>query len=177
MTVDQEIIKDVKRWISDFVIKLNLCPFAHPPFSNGSINFVVADYPTEFQFLSSFRSEIKILSKSEISTSLVIMRDKSIGFLEYLRIFDLCEKSLAESGLDNEFQLASFHPDYQFADSDFSDQSNFTNRSPYPIVHILRIAEVSAAINSFGDTSLIYKRNMETLESLTSKELNAYIKP
>lgn len=171
-----EIIEQVKGWISEFVIGLNLCPFAKHPFEKGNIHYVVVKKKEDNQILSIFETEVENLSKGEESTSLIILEDQSISFLEYLRIFELCEQSLKVSGHDEDFQLASFHPDYQFADSDYSDQSNFSNRSPFPIIHILRTAEVRDAINSFGDTSLIYKRNIETLESLSIEKLNSLIK-
>lgn len=171
-----EIIVLVKEWIKGFVIGLNLCPFAKSPYTAGKIKYIVSAFETDDQFLRSFEIEIVDLEKSGYSTSLIIIPEPKVSFIEYLRIYDLCVNKLEECGADKDFQLASFHPDYQFADTDYSDQSNFTNRSPFPIIHILRTKEVADAIDSFGDTTLIYKRNVEVLENLSAAALKSHIK-
>lgn len=173
---EQKAIEVVRKWISEFVIGLNLCPFAKHPFSNDTINYLVVDYHTDSELLNVFDREVKNLGNNEISTSLIIIRTPHINFMEYLRVYELCEKSLEKSGEDSNLQLASFHPDYQFADSDYADQSNFTNRSPLPIIHLLRTEDVSAAIDTYGDTSAIYERNIETLNSLSIEDLNTYLR-
>ena len=174
--MDNIAVDKVKAWISSFVIKLNLCPFAKEAFSKDNIHYVIVKSNEASEIINCFKTEIKDLHTSLYSTSVVIIDHKELDFLEYLRIFDWCEKELNKSGLDEVFQLASFHPDYQFAGTDYSDQSNFTNRSPYPLVHILSSAEVAKAINMYGDTSKIFKRNIELMESMTSEKLKSYIK-
>ena len=174
--MENKIIGRVQSWIEEFVIGLNLCPFAREPFSKDKINYIVVDTIDAQQIVSKFTEEITALETSTTETSLIIMSDKTISFLEYLRIFDLCEKSLADSGMEEDYQLASFHPDYQFADADYSDQGNFSNRSPYPIIHILRTDRVEGAIASYGDTSKIYKQNIEVLEGMSLEQLKACTK-
>lgn len=174
--MEAKIIDRVRNWIEEFVIGLNLCPFAREPFNKDRINYIVADTKDVQQIVSRFREEVTALEASTFETSLIIISDKSLSFLEYLRIFGLCEKSLVNSGFDGDYQLASFHPDYQFADADYSDQSNFSNRSPFPIIHILRSDMVGKAIESYGDTAKIYKQNIELLEGMSTEQLKAYTK-
>jgi len=166
-----EVIAEVKSWIELFVIGLDLCPFAKVPFVKDRISYKVIPLLDHQSFLNNFQQELKLLTENEYATSVIILPTKSLGFRDYLDLYAQCGTLLSELEMDDEFQLASFHPDYQFADAAPDDQSNYTNRSPYPLVHILRVDEVEDAIEAFGDTSSIYKKNIELLNSLSTQEL------
>jgi len=170
-----EYIREVKSWIEKFVIGLNLCPFAKAPFNKDSISYTVIRLVDYEAFLSALHLELNHLSDNDHSTSIMIIPTKSLELKVYLNLFNECEIRLGELGFENDFQLASFHPDYQFADSQPDDQSNYTNRSPYPLIHILRVEEMSKAINAYGDTSAIYERNIELLSKMSKEELDGYL--
>jgi len=164
----QEIEK-TKRWIEAFVIKLDLCPFAKHPFSNGKIHFAVeTSEETEVQ-LTSFWNEVERLETAgpkDISNSILIYPNGLDDFFDYLELLDLCEELLKLQKVEDLFQIASFHPDYLFEGSKVDDVKNFTNRSPYPMIHILRVEEVSAAIEFYDDVDQIPKKNKSTLEEI-----------
>lgn len=172
--MEVDYIAEVKSWIEKFVIGLNLCPFAKVPFSKDSISYTVTPLEDYESFLSALQLELNHLTDNDHATSIMIIPTKSLELSVYLNLFSACEIRLGELGFENDFQLASFHPDYQFADAKPDDQSNYTNRSPYPLIHILRVDDMSKAIEAYGDTSEIYKRNIELLGKMSKEELNSY---
>lgn len=169
-----DYVKEVRSWIESFVIGLNLCPFAKTPFKSESITYAIVELENEEIFFSRFKQELEDLNESDISTAILIIPDKSMEFRDYLDLYGKCESLLIDLHLSEEFQLASFHPEYQFADADKADLSNYTNRSPYPLIHILRVDELTKAIESYGDTSKIYERNIELLTSMTKEDIDRY---
>lgn len=172
--MDIDHIEEVKSWIEKFVVGLNLCPFAKAPFKSDSISYTVTPLRDYDSFLSSLQLELTGLLDNEYATTIMIIPTKALAFRDYLDLYRECEILLGEVGLEGEFQLASFHPDYQFADASQDDQSNYTNRSPYPLIHILRVDGLAKAIDSYGDTAAIYKRNIELLNKMSKEELNNY---
>ncbi len=172
--MDFNYVEEVRTWIERFVIGFNLCPFAKQPFDADKIKYLVADLEGDVSLLSVFEKELKSLEENNYATTVIIIPTKDLSFRNYLDLFELCEASLLKLELEDRFQLASFHPDYQFADSKSTDQSNYTNRSPYPLIHILRADELEKAIQSYGDTSKIYKRNIELLNKMSKEELDTY---
>lgn len=169
-----DYIGEVKVWIEKFVIGLNLCPFAKVPFKSDSIAYTVTPLKDYDSFLSALQLELTGLIDNDYATTVMIIPAKTLAFRDYLNLYRECEILLGEIGLEGEFQLASFHPDYQFADATQDDQSNYTNRSPYPLIHILRVEELAKAIESYGDTAAIYKRNIELLNKMSKEVLNTY---
>jgi len=170
----QEIEK-TKRWIEKFVIKLDLCPFAKHPFSNGKIHFAVETSDQIEVQLTSFWDEVERLETADskdISNSILIFPTGLDDYFDYLELIDLCEGLLKLQKVDDLFQLASFHPNYLFEGLDSDDLKNFTNRSPYPMIHILRVEEVSAAIKFYDDVDEIPKKNKATLEELGLEKIN-----
>lgn len=162
-------IEKTKNWIEAFVIKLDLCPFAKHPFSKGKIHFAMeTSEQTEIQ-LTSFWKEIERLENAapkDISNSILIYPNGLDDFFDYLELLDLCEGLLKLQKVEDLFQIASFHPDYLFEGANADDLKNFTNRSPYPMIHILRVEEVSAAIEFYDDVDEIPRRNKITLEEI-----------
>lgn len=162
-------ITSTRNWVEKMVIGLNLCPFAKLPFSQGQIHFqLIEDESMERQLLVFWKEIERLISteKNEISNSLLIFPDSFPDFSDYLDFYDLCEKLLAGQGKDTEFQLASFHPNYLFDGVGEQDASNYTNRSPYPMIHVLRSEEVEEAIASHPNIESVPKRNVELLREL-----------
>lgn len=167
-------IEIVKKWIEDFVIKLDLCPFAKHPFSKGKIHFSEIDFETKESFLIGFWDEIERLETTpadQVSNSILIINNGLDDFLEYLEVFSLSEGLLKLQQQDDAFQLASFHPDYLFEGEGKESPRNYTNRSPFPMIHILRVEEVSAAIEFYDGVEEIPVNNKSKMEELGSETL------
>jgi hypothetical protein len=158
-----------RRWLENSVIGLDLCPFAAGPYRDHRVHFCVTEERTAAGLLESLCSELMELQASDPmdrETTLLIHPWVLNDFEEYNRYLDVCDAAVQELGLEGELQVASFHPDYQFANTQREDMGNFTNRSPYPMLHLLREASVERAIAAVGDTAEIYERNIRTLREL-----------
>ena len=159
----------VKKWIEDFVIKLDLCPFAQHPFSKGKIHYSEIDFENNESFLINFWDEIERIETTppdQISNSILIIKNGLDDFLEYLDVIVLCEDLLKLQQQEDAFQIASFHPDYQFEGEGKDSPRNFTNRSPFPLIHILRVEEVSAAIEFYDGVEDIPVNNKLKMEKM-----------
>jgi hypothetical protein len=166
---DAVAIASTRRWIERAVIGLNLCPFARAPFAQQRVRLQVSHARDTAALLEDLRSEACLLSETDpqiIETSLLIHPHVLDDFLDYNDFLDSAEALLRELDLDGELQIASFHPRYQFADSDIDAVENCTNRSPYPILHLLRESSVEVAVAAISEPDAIYRRNIETLRRL-----------
>ena len=164
-----EIIAMTRRWMERSVIGLNLCPFAAGPYRENRVHFCVSEQRTASGLLEELRSELLGLYAADPSrreTTLLIHPWVLTDFAEYNDFLEVCDATVEDLGLEGELQVASFHPQYQFADTQPQDIENFTNRSPYPMLHLLREASVEQAIAAAGDTEEIYRRNIRTLREL-----------
>jgi hypothetical protein len=164
-----EIIFATRRWLEKSVIGLNLCPFAEGPYRSNRVRFAVSERRSAAGLLEDLRSELKALTTAdpqECETALLIHPWVLNDFIEYNDFLEVCDAAVAELGLEGRLQVASFHPQYQFADSQRDDIENYTNRSPYPMLHLLREASVERAIAATGDTAQIYRKNKRTLRAL-----------
>jgi len=165
----EEIVAATRHWLEKAVIGLNLCPFAKPVHARDQIRFVVSEAETPEALLADFIDELRILAAAEpeeIETTLLIHPGVLNDFLDYNDFLGVAEDAVADLGLEGVLQVASFHPDYQFAGTEPDDITNYTNRSPYPTLHLLREASVERAVAAVQDASEIYERNMETLRRL-----------
>src|SRR6516162_8609596 len=147
----QVVIEATRRWISSMVIGLNLCPFARRVFQTEKIRYVVSDAQDETALREDLASELKVLASSAVSvfeTTLLIHPCALIKFLDYNDFLGEGDRCIRALGLQGTIQIASFHPEYQFAGTDPGAPENYTNRSPYPMLHLLR--EASAAQESNG---------------------------
>src|SRR6202041_1238581 len=168
MTSD-EIIAATHRWLERSVIGLNLCPFAEGVYRGGRVRMRVSDSRSASGLLAELRSELTGLHAADpgqCETTLLIHPWVLADFVEYNDFLEVCESALAELDLEGELQVASFHPQYQFAGTQPEDIENYTNRSPFPILHLLREASVERAVAAVGDTDEIYLRNIRTLRLL-----------
>lgn len=151
------------------VIGLNLCPFAEMPYRSNRVWFAVSEQRSAAGLLADLRSELLALACADpISreTTLLIHPWVLADFTEYNDFLGICDSVVAEMNLEGELQVASFHPQYQFAGSQAEDIENYTNRSPYPMLHLLREASVERAVEAVGNTEEIYRRNIRTLRAL-----------
>jgi hypothetical protein len=163
------IIDATREWLEKAVIGLNLCPFAKAVHIRGQVRFVVSDATDEAALLADLLHELESLYDADpevVETTLLIHPWVLGDFLDYNQFLDIADAAVSELELDGEIQVASFHPDYQFADSQPGDIENFSNRSPYPTLHLLRETSIARAVAAYPDAAAIYDRNMATLRSL-----------
>ena len=168
MTSD-EIIAATRRWLERSVIGLNLCPFAEGVYRGGRVHIRVSETRSASGLLEELRSELTGLHAADPlqrETTLLIHPWVLADFIEYNEFLDVCEAAIVDLGLEGELQVASFHPRYQFEGTGPEDIENYTNRSPYPMLHLLREASIDRAIAAVPDTDEIYRRNIRTLREL-----------
>ncbi len=170
----QTVIDATRGWISSMVIGLNLCPFAERVFNADKIRYVVTDAEDETTLLKDLAGELEALANcpmSRVETTLLIHPRVLGNFLDYHAFLDVGERLVAELGLRGTIQIASFHPDYQFAGIEPGAVENYTNRSPYPMLHLLREESISAAASDPNDLHEIPRRNIETLRGLGKEKI------
>ena len=168
---DQKELVQTAIWIQDVVMGLNLCPFAHAVYKQDKIRYTLANVNTSEDIISIFEKEIThLLDHENISTTFIVIPLYS-DFLEYLDCVDLLNQFLQTSLHGEHFQIASFHPDYIFAGSTDQDPANYTNRSPFPMIHILREAELTDGINVYPNTEDIPKNNIKLLRKMGLEEI------
>jgi hypothetical protein len=161
MRTAEEVIAQTKKWIAEVVIGCNFCPFAAVSYKKGSIHYAV-EYSTDLNScLQAFMLECQRLDEDEsIETSLLIFPDAFADFEEYLNLVEMVEELLEDQDYEGIYQVASFHPDYRFSDALEDDPANFTNRSVYPMLHLLREDSLDKAIDSHPDVEGIPERNV-----------------
>lgn len=167
-TENDQYITATRNWLEQFVIQHNLCPFAAKPFRGNRIRYVSYPVTTEEELAAKLIDEILLLKDAnpqEIETSIVIAPRMLADFLEYNQFLNVADSIIAELGVEGIIQIASFHPDYQFADLDSDDVRNYTNRSPYPMFHLIREDSIEKA-REMMDVEAIPERNMELLLEL-----------
>jgi len=158
-----------RTWLEKAVIGLNLCPFAKAVHVKQQIRYVVSDATTPEQLLEQLVAELEVLAEANpeaVETTLLIHPQVLGDFLDFNDFLDVADAIVEEMELDGELQVASFHPDYQFADSEPDDIENFSNRAPYPTLHLLREESIDRAVEAFPEAESIYEENMRTLERL-----------
>jgi hypothetical protein len=163
------VIAETRAWVQRAVVGLNLCPFAKAPLVKGVVRFVACEANDAGALLDLLRAEMQRLMQSApdvLETTLVIHPNVLTDFADYNDFLDLADAALEEEGCSGVLQVASFHPEYQFAGTARDDLGNATNRSPYPTLHLLREASVDRAVAAFPDAALIYEVNIDTLEAL-----------
>jgi uncharacterized protein len=166
---DEEIIAITRRWVDRAVIGLNLCPFARAVQAKGQVHYAVSHACDARELLLDLTRELHALAQAdpeERDDSLLIHPDVYGDFYDFVAFLDLAEATLVDLDLDGVIQIASFHPHYQFEGTEPDDISNYTNRSPYPTLHLLREASVDRAVAVFPDAAAIFERNIETLRGL-----------
>jgi hypothetical protein len=165
----ESVVGDTRRWIASVVIGLNLCPFARRVFEADQIRYTVTRARDEERLLTDLAAELRRLAicpPSHIETTLLIHPFVLGCFHNYNDFLDRGERLVARLGLRGTIQIAGFHPDYQFAGTDPSAVENYTNRSPYPMLHLLREESISRVATEPGALGEIPHRNIATLRDL-----------
>ncbi|MBX9768056.1 MAG: DUF1415 domain-containing protein [Bdellovibrionales bacterium] len=168
-TGNEIIIAQTKEWLEKAVIGLNLCPFAKAVHVKKQIRYVVSSAHSEQALVLDLMEELQRLERTdaaEIDTTLLIHPEVLNDFSAYNDFLETVDRALEELDLDGTIQVASFHPRYQFAGTKPEDITNYTNRSPYPMLHLLREESVAKAVDAFPDVEDIPEKNMQTLEEL-----------
>ncbi len=163
------VVAATRTWLEKAVIGLNLCPFAKAVHVKQQIRYVVTDAATPEALAEVLMAELALLRDAdpeEVETTLLMHPRVLANFLDFNDFLDVADAIVEEMELDGELQVASFHPDYQFADSEPDDIENFTNRAPYPTLHLLRESSIEQAVAAFPDAADIYETNMATLQRL-----------
>lgn len=166
---DELVLRDMRHWLERAVIGLNLCPFAKSVHIKGQIHWSVSAARDDHAVRSDLVCELLALQASEPAqrdTTLLVLPLHFEDFLDFNAFLVQADGILAELGLSGELQIASFHPRYQFAGTDVDDITNYTNRSPYPTLHLLREASIDRAVESFPEAETIYEKNMQALERM-----------
>jgi len=162
-------IEATRIWLDKAVIGLNLCPFAKAVQVKRQIRYAVSDARHAEALLDDLANELRHLAESDpeaLDTTLLIHPYVLGDFLDYNDFLEVADDLIVELGLGGEIQVASFHPDYQFADAAADDIANYTNRSPYPMLHLLREASIERAVAAIPDAADIYERNIELMRKL-----------
>jgi hypothetical protein len=165
----EEIVAATQAWVERTVIGLNLCPFAKAVYIKDQIRYCVSNATEPEALRTELAAELTFLQTADpadLDTTLLIHPQVLTDFLDYNDFLEVAEATIADLGLTGEIQIASFHPHYQFAGTQPDDMENCTNRSPYPILHLLREASVERAVEAFPDAAQIFEKNIETLRRL-----------
>jgi uncharacterized protein len=166
---DDVVQQDMRRWLERAVIGLNLCPFAKAVHVKEQIHYAVSAATTPKDFLEDIVRELQELNLTDPdirSTTLVMAPHCLDDFLEFNDFLSDADDALFALELDGILQIASFHPDFQFAGTSKTDITNATNRAPYPTLHLLREDEVDEAVKAFPEAATIFEKNIDTLEAL-----------
>lgn len=162
-------IAQTRNWLEKAVIGLNLCPFAKAVYVKNQVRFVLSDATTPEALIEQLAEELLLLRDTpaeQIDTTLIIHPDVLSDFLDYNDFLDNADAAVEALDLAGILQVASFHPDYQFDGTHAEDASNYTNRAPFPTLHLLREDSVERAVAAFPDPDVIVERNIATLDKL-----------
>lgn len=166
---DAAVIAQTKLWLEKAVIGLNLCPFAKGVHIKDQIRYFVSHATTTEELIKDLMAELEVLAEvnpEKIDTTLLIHPFVMQDFLDYNDFLEVADATLEELDLDGILQVASFHPQYQFEDAAPDDIDNYTNRSPFPTLHLLREDSIDKAVEAFPEAEQIYEKNMQTLRAL-----------
>lgn len=172
----EEYLQPVKNWVESIVVGLNLCPFAKRELVKNRVRFELSDAKTEDELLAHLKNEIILLDDNDsVETTLLIHPFVFTDFFEYNQFLDSADRLLIELDRDGIYQIASMHPDYQFGGTEPSDLENYTNRAPYPLLHLIREDSMETAIANYKDSDLIPDNNIALLESMGFEKVQAML--
>ncbi|EEZ75509.1 hypothetical protein NEILACOT_04479 [Neisseria lactamica ATCC 23970] len=165
----EHIAQATRQWLEKAVIGLNLCPFSKAPYIKNLVRITISKARHSDGFLEDLDKELQILGKSmpsEIETTLLVHPTLFPDFSRFNDFLDFADTAIIENGLEGIIQIAPFHPDFQFEGTDSDDIGNYTNRSPYPTLHLIREDSIAKAAQAFPDASAIFERNIALLEKM-----------
>lgn len=166
---DSAVLAAMQAWLSRAVIGLNLCPFAKAVQVRGQIRYTVSSATDEAALLDELAQELQFLQDSArhvCETTLLVLPALLADFWEFNQFLQRADRLLRQLDLEGVFQIASFHPDFEFGDAPAGDMGHFSNRAPYPTLHLLREDSIEEALAGFPDAASIYERNVATLRAL-----------
>ena len=169
---DEEVLAQTRHWLEKAVIGLNLCPFAKAVYVKNQVRLVVSQARHADDLLEELDRELDLLvatPAAEIDTTLLIHPTLFAEFLDFNDFLEIAEGVVDEHGLEGVVQLASFHPGFQFDGTEPDDISNYTNRAPFSILHLLREDSVERAVQAFPEAETVFEDNIRTLEKLGHK--------
>ena len=169
METEDFVIARTRAWVERAVIGLNLCPFAKGPQGKGQVRYIVCPAADAEGLLASLLGELRWLAdvpSASVETTLLIHPHVLNDFAHYNDFLDIADAAVQELELDGVLQVASFHPQYQFAGSAPADLGNATNRSPYPTLHLIREESIDRAVEAFPEAEAIFENNIATMERL-----------
>ena len=173
---NSSVIETTRRWVESFVVGLNLCPFAKRELLDDRVRFVVTDADDEELLLIALEAELNFLeSDQSTETTLLIHPEALQNFPDYNQFLDLADALLVEMNHDGVYQVASFHPDYQFGGTEADDAENYTNRSPYPMLHILREESLERVIAGYPDIDQVPVRNVTLMNDMGKNKLESLL--
>jgi uncharacterized protein len=177
MSLDHpQIINDVHQWVEHLVVGLNLCPFARRELVTNRVHFQVSDATTEEQLLADLQQALSLITDNPAIETLLLIHPAVLqDFYDYNDFLDYADGLLQQMDLEGVFQIASFHPDYQFQDTEPGDVRNYTNKSPYPMLHILNEASLEQAIANHPDIDSIPECNQALLQSMGIEQVLALL--
>ena len=171
-TSNDNIVNSTRKWVESVVVDLNLCPFARKALIDNRVRFSVTEAVTEEQLLDELQVELSLLGRDpSIETTLLIHPGVLQEFGHYNQFLDSADRLLEILQLEGVYQVASFHPDYRFAGTSRDDVENFTNRSPYPVLHLIREDSLERALADFPDADQIPARNIALMKNLGRQKL------
>ncbi|MBP6500510.1 MAG: DUF1415 domain-containing protein [Thauera sp.] len=171
--MDEQIIADVEQWLDEVVIGLDLCPFAARPRREKRVRIAVSHATDDEALLNDLQAELERLSDTpaaELETTLLAIPNMLEDFADYNDFLDAVDLWVEQFGWEGDLQVASFHPQYQFADTEADDPGNLTNRSPWPLLHIIREESLEKAIEHYPDVDAIPERNIARMKALGPEE-------
>ncbi|GAM73926.1 hypothetical protein JCM19241_5122 [Vibrio ishigakensis] len=169
-----KVQQETLQWLKEVVIGLNLCPFAAKPFKKDQIRIAVSEGKSEEEVLETLLQEMLLLDNEPadvLETTLVVIPNFLQDFTDYNFFLDWVEALIKQQGYEGIYQVATFHPDYCFNGCEPEDVENLTNRSPYPVIHLIREESISKVLKHFPDPDSIPDTNIETVSKLTQDEL------
>lgn len=171
---DELVTLQTLKWVNTFIVDLNVCPFAKREIDQNRVKVCVVRSKKTDIALEELIAEVNWLdTHEETETTLLVFPTLFKDFHRYLDFVDLAEDLMFEQGCEGVYQIATFHPDYCFAGAEMNDVSNYTNRSPYPMIHLLREASVEKAIAFHGNTEAIPENNIALMEEMGEEKIQA----
>jgi uncharacterized protein len=173
-------LQETQAWLEKAVIGLNLCPFAKAVHTKGQIRWVLSTADQPLALLKELVTELKLLAQTDpeqVDTTLIVHPQVLQDFEDFNDFMGVVEDALTDLALDGVLQVASFHPQFQFADTEADDVTNATNRSPFPTLHLLREDSVERAVAAFPEAESIFERNLQTLQTLGAEGWRRLLAP